>query len=107
MDIAGRLGGEEFGLLLYDATPRNGLARLEGLLAAVEGLRIEHAAAATTDHVTVSIGATAFDGRESTADLYRRADAALYASKALGRNRLEFSPAPAVESFATDTRRRA
>lgn len=104
MDMAGRLGGEEFGLLLYDATPEKGLARLEKLVAVVEELAIEHAASPTADHVTVSLGATAFDGRETTTELYRRADAALYASKALGRNRAEFATPDPHEAMAGSRR---
>lgn len=107
MDLVGRLGGEEFGLLLYDVAPEKGLARLEKLVAAVEELRIEHAASPTAGHVTGSIGATAFDGREPMPELYRRADAALYASKALGRNRVEFSAIARVETLSVETRRRA
>ncbi len=107
MDMAGRLGGEEFGLLLYDATSEKGAARLEGLVAAVEELAIEHAASPTTSHLTVSLGAAAFDGRESAAELYRRADAALYAGKALGRNRVEFSPSSRQAAFLAEARRRA
>jgi diguanylate cyclase (GGDEF)-like protein len=107
MDLVGRLGGEEFGLLLYDVTPEKGLARLEKLVAAVEELRIEHAASPTAEHITVSIGATAFDGRELMPELYRRADAALYASKALGRNRVEFGSTARVETLSVETRRRA
>lgn len=107
MDLAGRLGGEEFGLLLYDVAPEKGLARLEKLVAAIEELGIEHAASPTAGHITISIGATAFDGREMMPELYRRADAALYASKALGRNRVEFSPIAKVETLSVETRRRA
>lgn len=107
LDIAGRLGGEEFGLLLYDAVPEESVPRLQELVAAIAQLGIEHAASPTADHVTVSLGATLFDGRESTADLYRRADAALYAAKALGRNRGEYIPADGADALAAERRRRA
>lgn len=89
MDMVGRLGGEEFGLLLYDVTPKKAQERLERVAQAIAELRIEHAASPTAHFITVSMGAVGFDGQETAADLYRRADAALYAGKASGRNRVE------------------
>ncbi len=91
MEMVGRLGGEEFGLLLYGIAPEKAQERLERIALAIAGLRIEHAASPTARYVTVSMGAVAFDGRETAAELYRRADAALYASKASGRNRVELA----------------
>jgi diguanylate cyclase (GGDEF)-like protein len=89
MDMVGRLGGEEFGLLLYDATPEKAQERLQRVAQAIAELRIEHAASPTAQYITVSMGAVGFDGQETAVDLYRRADAALYAGKASGRNRVE------------------
>ncbi len=89
MDMVGRLGGEEFGLLLYDTTPEKAQERLGRVAQAIAELRIEHAASPTAQYITVSMGAAAFDGQETAIDLYRRADAALYAGKASGRNRVE------------------
>ncbi|WP_156412354.1 diguanylate cyclase [Bosea sp. Root483D1] len=89
MDMVGRLGGEEFGLLLYDTTPEKAQERLQRVAQAIAELGIEHAASPTAQFITVSMGAAAFDGQEAAADLYRRADAALYAGKASGRNRVE------------------
>lgn len=91
MDLVGRLGGEEFGLLLYDTAPEQAQERLERVANAIAELRIEHAASPTARQITVSMGAVAFDGAESAAELYRRADAALYAGKASGRNRVELA----------------
>jgi diguanylate cyclase (GGDEF)-like protein len=91
MDLVGRLGGEEFGLLLYDTAPDQAQERLERVANAIAELRIEHAASPTARQITVSMGAVAFDGAESAAELYRRADAALYAGKASGRNRVELA----------------
>lgn len=93
MDLVGRLGGEEFGLLLYDAAPEQAQERLDRVVDAIAELRIEHAASPTARQITVSIGAVAFDGAETAAELYRRADAALYAGKASGRNRVELARA--------------
>lgn len=89
MDMVGRLGGEEFGLLLYDTSPEKAQERLARVTEAIAELRIEHAASPTAQYITVSVGAVGFDGQETAIDLYRRADAALYAGKASGRNRVE------------------
>jgi diguanylate cyclase (GGDEF)-like protein len=89
-DVVARLGGEEFGLLLYGAGPEQAQALLEGMVRSIADLTIPHEASETAHHLTVSVGAACFDGRESLESLYRRADAALYASKDAGRNRAEF-----------------
>jgi diguanylate cyclase (GGDEF)-like protein len=88
-DVVARLGGEEFGLLLYGAGPEQAQALLEGMVRSIADLAIPHEASETAHHLTVSVGAACFDGRECLESLYRRADAALYASKDAGRNRAE------------------
>ncbi len=86
-DIAGRLGGEEFALVLPEAT-------LDSAVAAGERLRkcvAEHviAAGGTRIPVTISVGAsichTAISGVE---ELIKQADLALYEAKRSGRNRV-------------------
>src|SRR3954471_2478376 len=79
-DALGRLGGEEFLVLLPDT----------GADAAVhfpERMRAEVAAAPTPVPVTVSIGVATWDG-EAPEDLLHRADEALYAAKEAGRDRV-------------------
>jgi diguanylate cyclase (GGDEF)-like protein len=85
-DVVGRLGGEEFVMLLPQAEAGEAFERAEALRAAVAGppLRLRGDALA----VTVSIG-VALRGAETTlAELLRRADHAMYAAKAAGRNRV-------------------
>ena len=90
-DLVGRLGGEEFVVVLPDAGTAAALQRAEQLRAAVAALRFEVAGRRVP--LTVSIGlATA--GAESFADLLRRADHAMYAAKHAGRNRVELAPEP-------------
>lgn len=89
MDMVGRIGGEEFGLLIYDSAREDALRLLEKVVQAVADLAIAHDASPTAPYVTVSIGAVAFNGAETAEDLYRRADAALYDGKSSGRNRVE------------------
>ncbi|WP_337997377.1 GGDEF domain-containing protein [Oleispirillum naphthae] len=81
-DVFARLGGEEFIALLPDCP-------LPRAVEAAQRLRAALAAAPSAPPVTVSIGVAADTTATATlADLRRRADAALYAAKAQGRDRV-------------------
>jgi diguanylate cyclase (GGDEF)-like protein len=87
-DLVGRLGGEEFAILLHDAGREKALATGERIRLAFEN------AAAIVDgrpvHGTVSIGmVTAEAGLFDAPALLVRADEALYCAKERGRNRVE------------------
>ena len=79
-DQLGRLGGEEFLVVLPDT---NAAAAVH----VAEKLRAEVATAPATVPVTVSIGVATWDG-EAPEELLRRADEALYAAKDAGRDRV-------------------
>ena len=88
VDIAGRLGGEEFAILLPEAEDKEALKIAERLSEAVaktevtipDGLSI---------HFTVSIGIATLSGEtESIDNLLSRADKALYEAKETGRNKV-------------------
>jgi diguanylate cyclase (GGDEF)-like protein len=88
-DMVGRVGGEEFILVLPNT---NGAAAQ--IIA--ERLRIElserqiNTSATTTISITVSIGVAEFDMENPSLDaMLQRSDAALYTAKANGRNRTE------------------
>jgi diguanylate cyclase (GGDEF)-like protein len=87
IDLAARLGGEEFALLLEhtDVTGARACAeRARGnLLQAV----IMHAGNPSVGFVTLSAGIALFRQGDTPDAIYARADAALYAAKAAGRNR--------------------
>ena len=82
----GRLGGEEFAVMLR-ACPFDGAARLaEALCAAVAAQPIESREGPIA--TTISIGVAAIGGAiQSASDLLRCADARLYLAKQAGRNR--------------------
>lgn len=81
-DIFGRWGGEEFVLVV----PQQGLADAERI---AEKLRNEVADAALVPGIalTVSLGVSQYSNGEPAASIIARADKALYAAKAGGRNR--------------------
>ena len=83
-DIAGRLGGDEI-LILLPETDAEGAAALADSVRAAVAARPVMTPEGPID-VTVSVGAGSWDGE--SADLLRdRADQALYAAKAAGRDR--------------------
>lgn len=88
-DVISRLGGEEFAVLLPGATADSTLAVAERLRQAVEASRCTE----IDGTVTASFGVTMLEPSDrGLDDALRRADQALYRSKAAGRNRVSFSP---------------
>ena len=84
-DLLGRVGGEEFAILLRDATIAQATAIAERIREGVAQLPIF--GGNDTDRFTVSIGiATAEDADASFDVLFGRADQALYRAKQAGRN---------------------
>lgn len=85
MDMATRLGGEEFALLLYGTD----MARARLVLEALRNRVLETTPPRPQSKgVTISIGLTEPLPGEDLLDVYRRADQLLYASKANGRDRI-------------------
>lgn len=90
LDMAVRLGGEEFALLLYGSNADDARERAETLCARLRNLAIEHAAS-PSGVVTLSVGGISIvscDILRSIDELYVRADQALYRAKAGGRDRV-------------------
>ncbi|WP_432491829.1 GGDEF domain-containing protein [Kineococcus gypseus] len=89
-DALARFGGEEFTALLHDGDAAGARASAERLRAAVRALQLPHPARPDgVGVVTVSVG-VASGG--TTATLLGRADAALYAAKSAGRDRVRVAP---------------
>ncbi|HEY0953909.1 MAG TPA: GGDEF domain-containing protein [Roseateles sp.] len=82
-DLAGRLGGDEFAVLMFNCTPAMALGIGERLRLGAAALR-----AADGRAISLSAGLAAAEPGEDFESLYRRADRALYAAKAAGRNRI-------------------
>jgi diguanylate cyclase (GGDEF)-like protein/PAS domain S-box-containing protein len=87
-DLAGRLGGDEFAVLLVDCPLADAGKIAEQILAAIAATRFVWEGHVHT--VGASAGITAVTASStSVAELMREADAACYAAKAAGRNRVE------------------
>ncbi|RCS31265.1 GGDEF domain-containing protein [Rhodanobacter denitrificans] len=90
-DRLGRLGGEEFLVVLPDTDLESGLNVAERLRAAVAAARPTVAGVGL--QLSISLGVAQLRSAESgVTSLVRRADAALYHAKDNGRNRVEAAP---------------
>lgn len=95
-DLCGRLGGEEFLLVLTHTNKENALK-------VIDRIRMELSSTPVTFRgctvgVTASFGLAGFEGSQKASGFDRlreMADAALYSAKRAGRNRIVFAPAPA------------
>jgi len=92
LDIAARVGGEEFALLCYASSSEYIRALGEQIRTRVRDLNVPHRASEVATCVTVSVGAVLVEpnvGR-STESFVQFADQALYDAKSAGRDRVVF-----------------
>lgn len=89
-DLVARFGGEEFVVLLPATSQEDAAEVAERMRQAIVDLQIPHAASRAAPGVTVSFGVAAAHpvGNQQASDLVAMADAALYAAKEKGRNRV-------------------
>jgi diguanylate cyclase (GGDEF)-like protein/hemerythrin-like metal-binding protein/PAS domain S-box-containing protein len=80
-DVAFRLGGEEFGIFLPDATQQVGVNVAKRILRTMNEVPIED-----VGYVTASFGVASREAGESLTRWYSRTDSALYRAKHSGRN---------------------
>lgn len=90
LDMAVRLGGEEFALLLYGSDQAVALQLAGDLRAELERLGIEHRGSTSGTVLTLSVGVATLQPAEDVplTQLYEKADRALYLAKANGRNQI-------------------
>jgi diguanylate cyclase (GGDEF)-like protein len=86
-DAIGRLGGEEFGILLTSTALAEGVAVAERVRERVKTRRSPRLPAEVT--ISTSIGMTALSEGDTVERLLARADRALYAAKSAGRDRTQ------------------
>lgn len=88
-DIVGRVGGDEFMVLMTDISCEKAAKRkIKGVCAAIRAVKIlgnEHMP------ISVSIGVTFFTGKKSFEPIFAEADAALYRAKENGKNQCVFA----------------
>jgi diguanylate cyclase (GGDEF)-like protein len=103
-DLFGRLGGEEFGCLLPNASMAHALKTAEHLRKTFAALRLSGLEASPS--VSAGVAVANETGRDLPA-LLARADRALYRAKFEGRNRVASAPPVLVETGGGETPPRA
>lgn len=95
-DYFGRMGGEEWLLVLFDATEKDAELIFYRLLDTINQRPIK---GLPDDYrITFSMGFAAATDNDNFETLYKRADDVLYAAKARGRQRLQIAPTPSAEN---------
>ena len=93
IDVAARMGGEEFNIILPGVDSAGGLVAAERIRKAIEGVELEK-----IGHITASLGvSTYFEHSEDLDELLELTDQAMYESKRNGRNRVTIAK-PAQET---------
>lgn len=101
-DVIGRYGGEEFVIMLPVTTAQEAYPIAERILAGVGAIRVETAKEQAVVTLSIGIAETLFappgerlGGDDSVERVVHRADDAMYAAKAAGRNRISVYSEPA------------
>ncbi|MCH7304512.1 diguanylate cyclase [Acinetobacter sp. Ac_3412] len=99
MDFIARYGGEEFVVLLPETSAQGAYAVATNIYRAIDRLMIPHDKSLVSNHVTISLGITVFNGNPKISQemLIHTADKALYRAKQLGRNQIYYQPLPNIE----------
>lgn len=89
-DMAFRLGGEEFGILFTEPSKERALYFAQNIRKRVEDEKIEHKKNSASKYLTISMGLYVIEPgyTNSTKEIYRFADKALYKAKEKGRNNI-------------------
>ena len=97
IDVAARMGGEEFNLILPGVDSAGGLVAAERIRKAIEGVELDK-----IGHITASVGvATYLEHSDDLDELLELTDQAMYESKRKGRNRVTLAK-PAHETSWQD-----
>ena len=99
-DIAGRLAGDQFSILLPDTTPKGAMAVAARIVA---NLAV-HQVAPRVAPLSLSFGVVALDEGEAIGEALRRAEQALHEAKRQGRSRVVVATGPSDKPVFTNSR---
>jgi diguanylate cyclase (GGDEF)-like protein len=95
IDLAARLGGEEFAILLLETDLKGAEALAENLRSAVAGLEVRIVGGPPV-RITASFGVSGYPHTRGGEELMAAADLALYRAKREGKNRVRVATRPPV-----------
>lgn len=98
-----RIGGDEFGILLYDVSPDSLKAVGKRIRSEVELCEFHVDIGSESAVVTLSMGLAVVEQKDTPESFFVRADNALYHSKEQGRNRLTTKVANKTEEFKVES----
>ena len=87
-DLAARIGGEEFAIILPNTNLEGAQHVAENIGARLAEYQLRHADSPVADVITLSIGVTQAINRDDPSALIQRADKATYKAKESGRNKV-------------------
>lgn len=94
-DVAARFGGDEFVIVLPDTDATHAYPLAESIRKAIEACEWLEGEDVDLSRVTASVGLATFPVHATDAEgLFRQADAAMYAAKRSGKNRVSVASAP-------------
>jgi diguanylate cyclase (GGDEF)-like protein len=94
-DVAARFGGDEFVIVLPDTDATHAYPLAESIRKAIEACEWLEGEDVDLSGVTASVGFATFPVHATDAEgLFRQADAAMYAAKRSGKNRVSVASAP-------------
>jgi diguanylate cyclase (GGDEF)-like protein len=89
-DLAARMGGEEFCIIMPDSSPKSAAAVADRIRSQIEMTIVQTANGPVRATVSAGIAVRSAEA-ETLRSLLNRADTALYEAKASGRNRIQIS----------------
>lgn len=97
-DMVGRVGGEEFALLMPDTSVDSAVALIERLRLSLRALRVTLPAESDAENVgiTASFGVSALQPTDTLDTILAHADDALYVAKRQGRDQVQVAQPPQV-----------
>ncbi|CAB1073996.1 hypothetical protein D1AOALGA4SA_2006 [Olavius algarvensis Delta 1 endosymbiont] len=87
-DFLARYGGEEFALIMPGASLKNAVKKANAVCKSIAATRycLDDIPGSPTLSVTISIGVSYLEKTDTASSITQRADKALYAAKAAGKN---------------------